>query len=42
VLMSGYIGEELPEEANQPGTVFLQKPFSPDELAQAIEKAQNT
>ena len=41
VLMSGYIEEELPEEANQPGTVFLQKPFSPDELAQAIEKARN-
>jgi PAS domain S-box-containing protein len=39
VLMSGYVQEELPEEAGRPGTVFLQKPFSPQELERAIRGA---
>jgi two-component system, cell cycle sensor histidine kinase and response regulator CckA len=39
VLMSGYAQEELPEEVGQAGTVFLQKPFSPRELARAIREA---
>jgi PAS domain S-box-containing protein len=39
VLMSGYAREELPEAAGQPGTAFLQKPFSPQELERAIREA---
>jgi two-component system, cell cycle sensor histidine kinase and response regulator CckA len=39
ILMSGYAQEELPGEVGQAGTVFLQKPFSPQDLDRAIREA---
>lgn len=39
VLMSGYSEKELGAEARRKATVFLEKPFAPEELIQAIRAA---
>ena len=39
ILMSGYSEKELGTEARRKATVFLEKPFSPDQLAGALRTA---
>lgn len=39
VLTSGYSGTELTEEARRAATIFLEKPFTPNALSQAVHDA---